>query len=119
MNVVERAEQLTRERIAQRAGDYDVAGANPVESWRDLWREGLLAGTIPTGYGGLGLGMATYVAGIRAGARGCARTPLTLHMHSTLMRVIDAPRTGAPKRRDLGEGGRDRQLLGSLGSGPA
>src|SRR5213593_436491 len=119
MNVVERAEQLTRERIAQRAGDYDVAGANPVESWRDLWREGLLAGTIPTGYGGLGLDMATYVAVIRAVARGCASTAMTVHMHSTVMRFIDALGTGAQKRRYFDEVVRDGKLFGSWGSEPA
>jgi hypothetical protein len=42
--VVALAERLTQERIAPRAGEYDAAGANPIESWRDLWREGLLAG---------------------------------------------------------------------------
>src|SRR2546428_12115691 len=109
MNVVERAEQLTRERIAQRAGDYDVAGANPVESWRDLWREGLLAGTIPTGHGGLGLDMATYVAEIRAVARGRANTGMTVPMHSTVMRVIHALGTPPQKRPYFGEGGRDGQ----------
>ncbi len=64
--VVERAERLTRERIAPRANEYDAAAANPIESWRDLWSEGLLAGAIPASHGGLGLDMATYIAVIRA-----------------------------------------------------
>ena len=42
--ILERAERVTRETIAPRASQYDVAGANPIESWRALWREGLLAG---------------------------------------------------------------------------
>src|SRR2546425_4217443 len=119
MNVVERAEQLTRERIAQRAGDYDVAGANPVESWRDLWREGLLAGTIPTGYGGLGLDMATYVAVIRAVARGCPNTGMPVHMPSTVRRFIAALGTAAQKRRFFDEVVRHGKLFGSWGSEPA
>src|SRR5881296_4206599 len=119
MNVVERAEQLTRERIAQRAGDYDVAGANPVESWRDLWREGLLAGTIPTGYGGEGLDMATYVAVIRALARGCANTAMTLHMHSTVMKFIAALGSEVQKRRYFAEVVEHGRLFGSWGSEPA
>jgi len=42
--LVERIDRLTREKIAPRATEYDLAGANPVESWRDLWREGFLGG---------------------------------------------------------------------------
>ena len=90
--ILERAERVTRETIAPRASQYDVAGANPIESWRALWREGLLAGTVPTAHGGLGLDMLTYIALIRAVARGCANTGMTLHMHSTVMRFIDALR---------------------------
>ena len=117
--VVERAERLTRERIASRAGEYDVAGANPVESWRDLWKEGLLAGTIPTAHGGLGLDMATYIAVIRAVARGCANTAMTVHMHSTVMRFIDAVGTAAQKRRYFDKVVRHGGLFGSWGSEPA
>ena len=52
--ILDRAERVTRETIAPRASQYDVAGANPIESWRALWREGLLAGTVPAAHGGLG-----------------------------------------------------------------
>ena len=97
--VVERAERLTRERIAPRANEYDAAAANPIESWRDLWREGLLAGAIPASHGGLGLDMATYIAVIRALARGCASTAMTVHMHSTVMRFIDAVGAAAQRER--------------------
>ena len=71
--LVDRLEQLTRERIAPRAAEYDAAAQNPVESWRDLWREGFLAAAIPVAHGGLGLDMPTYIAAIRIIARGCAR----------------------------------------------
>jgi len=117
--VVERAERLTRERIAPRAGEYDAAGANPVESWRDLWREGLLAGAIPESHGGLGLEMATYIAVIRAIARGCASTAMTVHMHSTVMRFIDAVGTTAQKQRYFDDVMRHGKLFGSWGSEPA
>src|SRR2546427_5328734 len=119
MNVVERAEQLTRERVAGRASECDSVDANRVESGRDLWREGVLAGTIPTGYGGLGLDMATYVAVIRAVARGCANTGMTVHMHSTVMRFIDALGTAAQKGRYFDEVVRHGKLFGSWGSEPA
>jgi alkylation response protein AidB-like acyl-CoA dehydrogenase len=117
--VVERAERLTRERIAPRANEYDAAAANPLESWRDLWGEGLLAGAIPASHGGLGLDMATYIAVIRALARGCASTAMTVHMHSTVMRFIDAVGTAAQKRRYFDEVVRHGKLFGSWGSEPA
>ena len=117
--VVERAERLTRERIAPRASEYDTAAANPLESWRDLWREGLLAGAIPQSHGGLGLDMATYIAVIRAIARGCASTAMTVHMHSTVMRFIDAVGSAAQKRRFFDEVVRHGRLFGSWGSEPA
>ena len=117
--IVERAERLTRERIAPRANEYDVAGANPIESWRELWAEGLLAGAIPATHGGLGLDMATYVAVIRTIARGCASTAMTVHMHSTVMRFIDAVGTAAQKRRYFDEVVRHGRLFGSWGSEPA
>jgi alkylation response protein AidB-like acyl-CoA dehydrogenase len=117
--VVDVAERLTRERIAPRSAGYDAAGANPVESWRDLWREGLLAGAIPRSHGGLGLDMATYVAVIRTIAHGCASTAMTVHMHSTVMRFIDAVGTAEQKRRYFDEVVRHGKLFGSWGSEPA
>ncbi len=43
--------------------------------------------------------MPTYVGVIRTIAQGCANTAMTLHMHSTVMRFIDALGTEAQKRR--------------------
>jgi alkylation response protein AidB-like acyl-CoA dehydrogenase len=84
-----------------------------------LWREGLLAGTIPTTHGGLGLDMPTYIAIIRTVARGCANTAMTVHMHSTVMRFIDAVGTPEQKRRYFDEVVRHGRLFGSWGSEPA
>jgi len=117
--IVERVAKLTDERIAPRAAEYDAAGKNPVESWRDLWREGYLAAAIPRAYGGLGLDMPTYAAVIRTIAQGCASTAMTLHMHSTVMRFIDALGTDAQKRRHFDEVVRFGKLFGSWGSEPA
>src|SRR5437016_12231382 len=117
--VVERVQRLTRERLAPRAADYDLAGQNPVESWRDLWAEGYLAAAIPRAHGGLGLDMPTYVAVIRTIAQGCANTAMTLHMHSTVMRFIDVLGTEAQKRRYFPEVVRFGKLFGSWGSEPA
>jgi len=117
--VVERVARLTRERIAPRAADYDLAAQNPVESWRDLWREGYLAAVIPRAYGGLGLDMPTYAAVIRTLAQGCANTAMTLHMHSTVMRFVDALGTDTQKRRYFDDVVRFGKLFGSWGSEPA
>ena len=96
--LLDRVARLTREHIAPRAAEYDAAGANPIDSWRVLGREGFLGSCIPTAYGGLGLDMPTYIGVIRTIARGCANTAMTVHMHSTVMRFIDALCTDAQKR---------------------
>ena len=116
---VDRAARITREKVAPRAAEYDAAGENPVDSWRELQRDGLLASAIPQVYGGLGLDMATYVAVIRTIAQGCASTAMTVHMHSTVMRFIDALATDAQKRRYFREVIEHGHLFGSWGSEPA
>src|SRR5262245_65705662 len=117
--IAARLDKLTRERTGPRAAEYDAAAQNPVESWRDLWREGFLGAAIPATHGGLGLDMATYIAAIRTIARGCASTAMTVHMHSTVLRFIDAVGTAEQKRRYFDEVVRHGQLFGSRGSEPA
>lgn len=117
--LLERVDRLTREHIAPRAAEYDAAAANPIDSWRVLERDGLLASCIPTAHGGLGLDMPTYVGVIRTIARGCASTAMTVHMHSTVMRFIDALGTEAQKRRYFSEVVGHGRLFGSWGSEPA
>jgi alkylation response protein AidB-like acyl-CoA dehydrogenase len=63
--------------------------------------------------------MPTYIGVIRTIARGCANTAMTVHMHSTVMRFIDALCTDAQKRRYFGEVVREGKLFGSWGSEPA
>jgi alkylation response protein AidB-like acyl-CoA dehydrogenase len=118
-DVVDRADAITREKIAPRAPRYDREGTNPVESWADLHREGYLACAVPALYGGMGLDMADYAAVIRVIARGCASTAMTLHMHSTVMRFIDALGTEAQKRRYYAEVVERGRMFGSWGSEPA
>jgi len=118
-DLVDRAAALTREKIAPRAASYDREGTNPVDSWRDLWREGYLACAVPAAHGGMGLDMATYIGVIRVIARGCASTAMTLHMHSTVMRFIDALGTDEQKRRYYPEVVERGRMFGSWGSEPA
>src|SRR5439155_16282726 len=117
--IVEKVERITREKIAPRAAEYDAAGINPVESWRELARDGLLASVVPEAYGGLGLDTATYIEVIRTIGRGCASTAMTLHMHSTVLRFIEALGTEAQKRRYFAEVVDRGKLFGSWGSEPA
>jgi len=117
--ILERVAQVTREQIAPRAAEYDAAGANPIDSWRVLGRDGFLGSCIPPSYGGLGLDMPTYIGMIRTIARGCANTAMTVHMHSTVMRFIDALGTDAKKRRYFDEVVKHGKLFGSWGSEPA
>jgi alkylation response protein AidB-like acyl-CoA dehydrogenase len=117
--ILDRVARITRESIAPRAAEYDAAGANPVDSWRVLARDGFLGSCIPPAYGGLGLDMPTYIGVIRTIARGCANTAMTVHMHSTVMRFIDALATDAQKRRYFDEVVGDGKLFGSWGSEPA
>ncbi len=119
VDVVERAAEVTRATIAPRAARYDREGANPVESWKDLWHEGFLAAAIPAAHGGMGLDMPTYIAVIRTIAQGCASTAMTLHMHSTVMRFIDTLGTEDQKRRYFPEVVEHGRLFGSWGSEPA
>ena len=118
-SIVERAERLTRDRIAPRAAAYDRDGVNPVDSWRDLWEDGLLAAAAPRAHGGLGLDMPTYVATIRTIAGGCASTAMTLHMHSTVLRFIAVLGTAEQQRRYFEEVVSHGKLFGSWGSEPA
>ena len=117
--IVETAARLARERLAPRAAHYDREAANPLESWRDLHAEHLLAAAVPVAHGGLDLDMPTYVEVIRALAQGCASTAMTLHMHSTVMRFIEALGTPAQQRRYFGEVVGPGRLFGSWGSEPA
>jgi alkylation response protein AidB-like acyl-CoA dehydrogenase len=119
VNIVETAARLARERLAPRAADYDRDARNPVESWKDLAAAGLLGAAIPRAHGGLGLDMPDYIGVIRALAGGCASTAMTLHMHSTVMRFIDALGSEAQKRRYYPEVLTHGKLFGSWGSEPA
>src|SRR5205814_1300464 len=65
------------------------------------------------------LDMPTYAAVIRTLAQGCANTAMTLHMHSTVMRFVDALGTDAQKRRYFDDVVRFGKLFGSWGSEPA
>jgi alkylation response protein AidB-like acyl-CoA dehydrogenase len=117
--IIARIEKLTREKIAPRAAHYDAIAANPVESWRDLWAEGFLAMAIPPQHGGLGLDMPSYIGAIETLAKGCANTAMTVHMHSTVHRFIEALGTPEQMTHHFAETVQRGKMFGSWGSEPS
>ena len=116
--VVDLAERVAEECLSPRAAFYDESGSHPVESWEDLWKHGLLAAAAPEAFGGLGLDMPTYTAVIERLAYGCTNTAMTMHMHSVVMRFIDALATHEQKARFYAEVVNDGKLFASWGSEP-
>ena len=116
--IIDTAKRVASEHLEPNAARYDEAATHPVESWRALWENGLLAMAVPRAYGGLGLDMLTYVMVIEALAQGCTNTAMTVHMHSVVQRYIDAlatPQVKAWLYPDVVEHGR---MFGSWGSEP-
>ena len=116
--LVAAAQRLAVERLAPRAARYDAEATHPVDSWRDVWRNGLLAMGIPVRYGGLGLDMLTYIRIVERLAAGCTNTGMTVHMHSTVTRFIDALATEQQKAFYFREVVEEGKLFGSWGSEP-
>ena len=105
------ADRLAKECLAPRAAHYDATATHPVDSWRDVWREGMLAMGIPRRFGGLELDMPTYVRVIERLAAGCTNTGMTVHMHSTVTRFIDALSTEEKKPFTSGKSWRTESSL--------
>ncbi|NQW23848.1 MAG: acyl-CoA/acyl-ACP dehydrogenase [SAR202 cluster bacterium] len=118
LELVNTAERVARECLAPRAHEVDASGTNPKESWQDVWQNGLLAIGVPKEYGGLGLDMLTYVMVIEKLAGGCTNTGMTVHMHSTVMRFIEALGTDKQKAAYYPEVVDEGKLYGSWGSEP-
>ena len=116
--IADLAARVAEECLWPRAAFYDESVSYPVESWEDLWKHGLLAAAAPRDYGGLGLDMPTYTAVIERLAYGCTNTAMTMHMHSVVMRFIDALATPQQKERLYSEVVDEGKLFGSWGSEP-
>ena len=116
--LVAAAQRLAAECLAPRAARYDAEAVHPVESWRDVWRYGLLAMGIPVRHGGLGLDMLTYIRIVERLAAGCTNTGMTVHMHSTVTRFIDALAREEQKAFYFREVVEEGNLFGSWGSEP-
>ncbi|MCH7652202.1 MAG: acyl-CoA/acyl-ACP dehydrogenase [Chloroflexi bacterium] len=117
-DILEKAEWLAEECLGPRAAEYDREAKHPIESWKDVWKQGLLGLAVPKEYGGLGLDMPTYVMTVERLAYGCTSTGMTVHMHSVVQRYIDGLATREQKQvfySDVIEKGR---MFGSWGSEP-
>ena len=112
------AERLAAECLAPRAAHYDDTATHPVDSWRDVWRQGMLAMGIPRRFGGLELDMLTYVKVVERLAGGCTNTGMTVHMHSTVTRFIDALASEEQRALYFREVVEEGKLFGSWGSEP-
>ncbi len=116
--VVSTAQRVARDCLEPRAAHYDETASHPVENWRDVWKNGLLAMAVPRKYGGLGLDMLTYVMVIEKLAQGCTNTAMTVHMHSVVQRYIDALASPQQKAALYPEVVDQGKLFGSWGSEP-
>jgi alkylation response protein AidB-like acyl-CoA dehydrogenase len=116
--LVDRAAEIARQALAPRAHLYDQAGAYPLESWRDLWRQGFLAIAVPGAYGGMGLDMPSYVMVLEQLAQGCTNATMTLHMHSVVQMYLDVLGTPGQKARFYPEVVEEGKLFASWGSEP-
>ena len=112
------ASRLAQECLAPRAAKYDAEAIHPVESWRDVWKHGLLSMGIPKRFGGLGLDMSSYVRVVERLASGCTNTGMTVHMHSTVTRFIDGLANEEQKAFYFREVVEEGKLFGSWGSEP-
>ena len=116
--IVDKASVVAKEFLEPRAAYYDETSSHPVDSWKDLWRQGFLSMSVPKQHGGLELDMLTYIMVVERLAHGCTNSAMTLHMHSTVQRYIDALASSNQKTRYYPEVVEQGLLFGSWGSEP-
>jgi len=79
--LVGRAAELGRTRLAPRAARWDREASFPFENFADLREAGLLGICVPESQGGLGADFATYVMVAAELGRHCGSTALSFNMH--------------------------------------
>jgi alkylation response protein AidB-like acyl-CoA dehydrogenase len=100
--LIARARRFGARVLAPRAAQYDRAATFPIENFRDMHEEGLLAVCIPVEHGGEGADFQTYCLAAAELGRYCGATALSWNMHvcSTLW--------SGPLADDLPMGDHDR-----------
>jgi alkylation response protein AidB-like acyl-CoA dehydrogenase len=109
--VVEKAQRFGARVLAPRAAEHDREATFPIENFRDMHREGLLAICVPKAQGGQGASFRTYCLAAAELGRHCGATALSWNMHvcSTLwtgaladdIEMSDAERAEHDARRSL------------------
>jgi alkylation response protein AidB-like acyl-CoA dehydrogenase len=79
--LVDRAAELGRTRLARHAARHDREASFPFDSFDDLRQAGLLGLCVPRAYGGLDADFATYALVTAELGRHCAATALSFNMH--------------------------------------
>ncbi len=83
LELVSRAAELGRTRLAVRAAHHDREASFPFDSFDDLRQAGLLGLCVPRAHGGLGADFATYALVTAELGRHCAATALSFNMHAS------------------------------------
>lgn len=85
VEVLNRINELGREKFAPRAVAIDIDASFPVENYKDLAAEGFLTLMVPKEFGGMGFSMGEYaMVGAEIG-KYCGATALTFNMHTSTM----------------------------------
>ena len=79
--LIDRARRFGRRVLAPRAEQHDREASFPIENFRDMLSEGLLAICIPKEEGGLGADFQTYCLAAAELGRYCGATALSWNMH--------------------------------------
>src|ERR1044071_442580 len=79
--LIDRARRFGARVLAPRAAKHDRDATFPIETFRDMHPEGLLAICIPTEHGGLGASYRTYSLAAAELGRYCGATALSWNMH--------------------------------------
>ena len=81
--------------FATRAAEHDRDASHPVENYRILHEEGLLALNVPKKWGGAGVRLLGHTIAFEALAQGCPSTALAFNMHaSVVMPILDSTEIG-------------------------
>jgi alkylation response protein AidB-like acyl-CoA dehydrogenase len=79
--LIDKARRFGRRVLAPRAAQHDHEASFPIENFRDMHPEGLLAICVPKDEGGLGADFQTYCLAAAEFGRYCGATALSWNMH--------------------------------------
>jgi alkylation response protein AidB-like acyl-CoA dehydrogenase len=79
--LIDKARRFGRRTLAPRAAQHDRDASFPIENFRDMHQQGLLAICVPKDAGGAGAGFAAYCLAAAELGRFCGATALSWNMH--------------------------------------